>query len=133
MMINGLAPSQTNRMILPEPGIVIDENRRRVQRDGRTIDLKPMEFSLMLAFVRHPNTVLSRNQLLREVWDMDFLGATRTVDMHVASLRKKLGWGSRIVTVRNAGYRLETRNIPAASLSVSRPGVTRFPAHIPHR
>lgn len=132
MMMNGLALSQSNRMILPEPGIAIDENGRRVQRDGRTIDLKPMEFLLMLAFVKHPNTVLSRNQLLREVWDMDFLGATRTVDVHVSSLRKKLGWGSRIVTVRNAGYRLEVRSDAAASLSASRPGVSRFPAHTPH-
>ncbi len=132
MMASNLAPSQTSRIYLPESGIAIDENSRRVRKDGRTIDLKPMEFSLMLAFVRHPNTVLSRNQLLREVWDMDFLGATRTVDMHVASLRKKLGWGSRIVTVRNAGYRLEIRNDPAAPFAASRPGVSHFLACIPN-
>jgi DNA-binding response OmpR family regulator len=95
-----------NPINLPQAGFAMDENNRRVIMDGRVIHLYPLEFLLMQAFVKHPNTVLTRKQLLREVWGMDFLGASRTVDMHVASLRKKLCWGNRIVTVHNMGYLL---------------------------
>jgi DNA-binding response OmpR family regulator len=98
---------ETSGMNLKEAGFAIDENRRCVLMDGKTIGLMPLEFLLMLAFVRHPNTVLSRNQLLREVWGTDFLGKSRTVDVHVSFLRKKLKWESQLVTIHRAGYRLE--------------------------
>jgi DNA-binding response OmpR family regulator len=92
---------------LKDSGFYIDEDRRCVEMDGRVIPLMPLDFLLMQAFIRHPNTLLTRKQLLREVWGMEFLGRSRTVDMHVSSLRKKLGWENQIVTIHRAGYRLE--------------------------
>ena len=88
-------------------GVTVWEAERRVQVRGRDVDLKPMEFALMLMFMKHPNIVMTREQLLREVWGDEFFGETRTVDSHVAALRKKLNWADRIVTVHRVGYRLE--------------------------
>ena len=60
----------------------------------------------MLMLAKHPNIVFSQEQLLREVWGDSFFGETRTVDNHIAMLRKKLEWAERIVTVHRVGYKL---------------------------
>ncbi len=106
-MKDDMEAMETSRIILKEAGFAIDEDRHCVKLDGRIINLMPLDFLLMQAFIRQPNKVLSRNQLLREVWGTDFLGRSRTVDMHVSSLRKKLGWESQLVTIHRVGYRLE--------------------------
>ena len=85
----------------------IELDSRTVTRGGEIIPLKPMEFELLCNFIRHPGMVLTRENLLRQVWGDQYIGETRTVDVHVASLRKKLDWTDKIVTVYKIGYRLE--------------------------
>ncbi len=87
-------------------GLPLLPGSRYVKLRGRTVYLNPMEYSLLMVFLRHPGVPLSRTQLMKEVWRTDFLGESRTVDVHVASLRKKLGWRGRIQSVRKVGYRL---------------------------
>ncbi len=79
---------------------------RTVLKGGRPIILKPLEFDLLLFFVRNQNIALSREKILAEVWGMDFYGESRTIDNHVSQLRKKTGLP--IVSVSRVGYRLET-------------------------
>lgn len=88
-------------------GVTVNEIRRTVRSGGVDIKLKPMEYALMLMFMKHPGVVFSREQLLHEVWGDDYYGETRTVDSHIAVLRKKLNWADSIVTVHRIGYRLE--------------------------
>lgn len=88
-------------------GVTVWEAERRVRAGGQEVELKPMEYALMLMFMKHPNIVMSREQLLREVWGDQFFGETRTVDSHVAILRKKLYWSDQIITVHRVGYKLE--------------------------
>ena len=79
---------------------------RTVLKDGRPIQLKPLEFDLLLFFVRNQNIALTREKILAEVWGLDFYGESRTIDIHVSSLRRKTGLP--IVSVPRIGYRLET-------------------------
>ena len=92
--------------VLSINGVTVWEAEYRVQVDGVDVPLKPTEFALMLMFMKHPNRVISREQLLREVWGDEFDGETRTVDSHVATLRKKLNWADKIITVFRIGYKL---------------------------
>jgi DNA-binding response OmpR family regulator len=85
----------------------IDPRRREATVGPRRLDLRAREFDLLAALARDPGVVLSRDALLENVWATDFPGETRTVDVHVAELRKKLGEdGPAIETVRGIGYRL---------------------------
>lgn len=84
----------------------VDIENHVVTRNGHTVELKPLEFSLLLMFARNRHKVLSRELLLNEVWGESFQGESRTIDVHVASLRKKLGWQERIKTVPKYGYKL---------------------------
>lgn len=93
------------RRVYTVHGVTIDEENRTVSADGAPVELKPMEFSLMLTLVRHPGVVFTREQLLSSVWGDSFFGETRTVDVHIAALRKKLGWTNVIQTVFRIGYR----------------------------
>lgn len=79
---------------------------RTVLKGSRSIQLKPLEFDLLLFFLRNQNIALSREKILAEVWGMDFYGESRTIDIHVSSLRRKTGLS--IVSVPRIGYRLET-------------------------
>lgn len=85
----------------------IDSGSRQVWLADRLIDLTPMEFTLLTTLADHRNLVLSREQLLEQVWGGDYFGDRRVVDVHVGHLRKKLGKGASIKTVRGIGYRLE--------------------------
>ena len=85
--------------------VAIDAERRTVTRDGSDLNLTPMEFDLLLLLVRKKNVALSREGLLNEVWGIRYEGGTRTVDVHIAQLRKKTGLP--IVSVPKIGYRLE--------------------------
>ncbi len=72
------------------------------------IELTPKEFELLRLFMSHPGLVYTRDVLLNKIWDVDFCGGTRTVDVHVGSLRTKLGaYGNWIKTIRGVGYKLE--------------------------
>ena len=83
----------------------IDVSARTVRRDGVAVELTYKEFELLRLLAAHRGTVLSRDEILRTVWDYDFAGETRTVDMHIKALRQKLG-DDMIVTVRGVGYKL---------------------------
>ncbi len=78
--------------------------------DGRRVELTLKEFELLKLFMEHPGRVFSRDQLLERIWSTDYLGETRTVDVHIGTLRTKLGTcGEYIRTVRGVGYRMEER------------------------
>ena len=87
--------------------LTIDLLERTVRRNGEEIPLKPMEFDLFVMLAKNRNIALSRERLLHGVWGVDYVGETRTVDVHIGQLRKKLGLGDRIRTVSKLGYRLE--------------------------
>jgi DNA-binding response OmpR family regulator len=106
--------AQLRRASGPEPdvltagGIVLDVASRRVTVEGVETALTPKEYDLLLMLLRRVGTVVGRDELMREVWQTEWLGATKTLDMHVSTLRRKLGAsGSRITTVRGVGFRLE--------------------------
>jgi DNA-binding response OmpR family regulator len=87
--------------------VTVDPARHVVTVAGRPVELRPKEFDLLLALAEHRGIVLSRGQLLDLVWGYDFYGETRTVDVHVAHLRKKLANSSaEIETVLGVGYKL---------------------------
>ena len=89
----------------------LDPGRREVRRAGQLVTLKPKEFELLLFFTQHPGRVLSREQILDEVWGYDFYGGPRTVDVHVRWLRQKIETDpanpARLRTVRGSGYLFE--------------------------
>jgi DNA-binding response OmpR family regulator len=88
-------------------GLRIDSASREVTLDGRALQLRAKEFDLLSAFAQHKGTVLDRERLLRLVWGTDYYGDSRTIDVHVAWLRDKLGDSSvKIQTVWGVGYKL---------------------------
>lgn len=94
--------------LLRSGGLVVDLDAHTVTVDGARVALTYKEFELLRLFLAHPGMAFTRDQLFQEVWGMDFCGETRTVDMHIRTLRQKLGpYGRRIETVRNVGYRME--------------------------
>ena len=86
--------------------IVVDRRTRRVTLDGAEVPLTPKEFDLLAALAEDPGAACSRQHLLDVVWDPHWYGPTKTVDVHVANLRRKLGDAEWIETVRGVGYRL---------------------------
>jgi hypothetical protein len=96
-------------------GLRVDTDRRTAEVDGRALDLTYLEFELLAHLVAHPHRVHSRDQLVTTVWGYDHVGDGRTVDVHVARLRRKLGAGHRgsIVTVRRVGYKYAPAARPA--------------------
>jgi DNA-binding response OmpR family regulator len=96
----------------PEAGdLVVDVERREIRLKGALLSLKPKEYELLSYMVEHAGRVLSRDQLLEDVWGWDFTGGSRTVDVHVRWLREKIeddpADPERIVTVRGVGYRFD--------------------------
>jgi DNA-binding response OmpR family regulator len=89
--------------------LAIDTRSRRVSVDGKEIDLTPKEFDLLALLASDPGAVVSRARILEEVWQTTWFGSAKTIDVHVAAIRKKLGDPSWIETVRGVGLRL---NVP---------------------
>lgn len=87
--------------------VKIDFCSRQIFRSGQPVEFTPKEYELLEVLVNNRNIALSREKLLELVWGYDFEGDTRTVDVHIQKLRKKLGWDDRIKTVYKLGYRLE--------------------------
>lgn len=85
----------------------IDFGSRQVYRGDRLLELTPKEYELLEVLVANRNLALSRERLLELVWGYGFEGESRTVDVHIQKLRRKLGWENRIKTVYKLGYRLE--------------------------
>ena len=100
-------PKQT-AALLKLDGLTLDENQHTVTIDGQRITLTYKEYELLRLFLSHPGMAFSREQLLQTVWNTDYAVETRTVDMHIRTLRQKLGdYGRYIETIRGVGYRLE--------------------------
>lgn len=94
--------------LLKISGIELDCDEHIVRVDGQRINLTYKEFELLRLFMSNPGIAYTREQLFSQVWDMSYAGETRTVDMHIRTLRQKLGsYGALIETVRHVGYRME--------------------------
>lgn len=86
--------------------VVIDIPSRTVTKGGREISLTLKEFELLLLFAQNPNIALYRETIYEQVWQSSYMGDSRTVDLHVQRLRRKLGWENQIEAVYKIGYRL---------------------------
>lgn len=96
------------RDLLKLGGLELNQHEHTVCVDGQRILLTNKEYELLRLFLTNPGTAFTREQLLDKVWQTDYLGESRTVDMHIRTLRQKPGeYGDLIETVRNVGYRLE--------------------------
>ena len=92
-------------------GLMLNPNEHTVSVDGERVILTYKEYELLRLVLSQPGHAFTREQLLSHVWNTDFVGETRTVDMHIRTLRQKLGvYGNMIETVRNVGYRLEGKH-----------------------
>lgn len=87
--------------------ITVNTKDRIVCKKGQQVNLKPLEFDILVMLIRNKNRTVTREKLLSELWGTDYIGETRTLDVHMAQVRKKLGLHDNIVTVHKTGYRLE--------------------------
>lgn len=95
------------KKILTIRDIVVDIQSHQVSKNGVPVNLKPMEYDLFVLLLQNKNIALGREELLKRVWGEAFLGESRTVDVHIGQLRKKLGLYEEIKTIPKLGYRLE--------------------------
>ena len=94
--------------LLKTGNLIVNLDEHTVTANGERILLTFKEFEILRLFLSHPGMVYTRDQLFNDIWGMDYCGETRTVDMHIRTLRQKLGiYGKMIETVRGVGYRLE--------------------------
>ena len=103
------SPGQRESSRLEAAGIRMDLRTRRVQRDGHDVQLTAREFEVLAYLMRHPDQVLSREQILNAVWGLNFDPGTKVLEVYIGYLRRKLGadnGADPIETVRNVGYRL---------------------------
>lgn len=98
---------KTGRVLSLSPDIEIDTASRIVKKDGNPVALTAKEYDLLLLFVQNKNIALYRDRIYERVWGDEFLGDSRTVDLHIQRMRKKLGLEKRLVAVYKVGYRLE--------------------------
>ena len=97
-----------NSQVLTYKGIELNETSHQTYVDGVTVELTMKEFELLRLFMKNPGQAFTRENLLSSIWENEYQGETRTVDVHIASLRTKLGSaGDSIKTIRGVGYRLE--------------------------
>ena len=102
------ARNQADEEILEKYGISLNKKTREVTSRGKKVELTLKEYELLLYLMENHSRVATRDELLNHIWGYDYDGETRTLDMHIRTLRQKLGpYGSLIQTVRNVGYRLE--------------------------
>ena len=100
-------PQQVSKL-LKVGGLVVNLDEHTVIADGRRVQLTYKEFELLRMFLSHPGMVYTREQLFSQVWKLEYMGDSRTLDSHIRTLRQKLdGYGKLIETVRNVGYRWE--------------------------
>ena len=96
--------------ILTDGGLSLDLDQRTVTANGQRVQLTYKEFELLRLFLSHPGMAFSREQLFTQVWNMTYMDDSRTLDMHIRTLRQKLGdYGKQVETVRNVGYRWEQK------------------------
>ena len=98
---------KAEQLLRLEPDIEIDPAARIVRRNGQAVALTAKEFDLLVLFVQNRNVALCRDRIFERVWNEEYLGDSRTVDLHVQRMRKKLGLEDRLTAVYKVGYRLE--------------------------
>ena len=89
--------------------VELDDYRHLVYKAGVPVEVSPLEYAVLLYLMKHKNLTVSREQLLNEVWGFEYMGESRSVDVKISTLRRKLGLGDAIKTVQKLGYRLEDR------------------------
>ena len=95
------------KKVLTVRNILVDMQSHQVYKDGLPVSLKPMEYDLFVFLLQNKNIALGREELLKRVWGENYLGESRTVDVHIGQLRKKLELYDEIRTIPKLGYRLE--------------------------
>ncbi len=90
--------------------ITVDTSRHIVTNGGETVQLTPKEYDVIVYFLQHQDIAVSRERLLSSIWGYEFEGESRTVDIHVQQVRRKLGLKDRLVTIPKLGYRLESQD-----------------------
>jgi two-component system response regulator RegX3 len=104
-------PSAT---VLDAGAVQVDLRTHRAEVDGKEVALTPKEFDLLALLARDPGATFPREQIIEEVWDAHWFGPTKTLDVHIASLRKKIGDATLIETVRGVGFRLRVAGVEPA-------------------
>lgn len=103
-------PHMGTKPTLRAAGITLNQNERTATVDGESVQLTYKEFEILKLLISAPGKVFTRDDIFREIWGIDYAGESRTVDMHIRTIRQKLGkYGDMVQTVRNVGYRLERR------------------------
>ncbi|MBT2765038.1 response regulator transcription factor [Paenibacillus sp. ISL-20] len=98
---------EKEEQVMAFQNLIVDLDKREVTKQGKVVELTPKEYDLLVVLLKNKNIALSREQFLDKVWGGDYYGETRTVDMHIKSLRKKLELQNHIKTIYKLGYRLE--------------------------
>lgn len=98
---------QKGEKLLLAGEITVDVESRKVTRAGKPVELTNKEFGLLVLFMKNQNVALFRETLYEKVWEGEYFGDSRTLDLHVQRLRRKLGWEQNLVAVYKVGYRLE--------------------------
>lgn len=96
-----------SQSIIEIGGLTIDTNARIVKKENHEIPLTKKEYELLLFFINNKNIALFRDKIYEKIWDSDYMGDSRTVDLHVQRLKKKVAWEDLITAVYKIGYRLE--------------------------
>ncbi len=96
-----------NESILQFEDVIVDTLSHSVQKAGKKISLTAKEYELLLLFMRNKNIALFRDRIYESVWKEEYMGNSRTVDLHVQRLRKKMDWEEKLTAVYKIGYRLE--------------------------
>ncbi len=96
-----------NARILEAHDVTIDTDSRIVKKNGRIVRLTTKEFELLLLFVQNKNIALFRDRIYERIWGEEDMGTSRTLDLHVQRLRKKIEWEDKLVAIYKIGYRLE--------------------------
>jgi two-component system phosphate regulon response regulator PhoB len=100
--------NQKNRFVRL-PDLIVDRHQRQVLCQGRAHSLTPKEFRLLSLLINHSDQILSRKTIMQEVWETDYLGDTRTLDVHIRWIREKIEKNpsrpQRLITIRGVGYR----------------------------
>ena len=94
------------------PGLSVSLDTYELKVDGKTVEMPPKELELLYFLCSHPNQVFTRDQLLDKVWGFDYVGETRTVDVHIKRVREKIGGGSNweLKTIYSVGYKFEVKS-----------------------
>ncbi len=103
-----LRRTHRNNNILNYKYITIDIDKHIVKKSGEIINLTPKEFEILVFFIQHVDIAITRERLLAAVWGYEFIGESRTIDIHVQHVRKKMDLNDKLITIPKLGYRLES-------------------------